>query len=134
MSNLSLVNDALRLIGVLPEGQDASAEQGEIALRTVTDLVDEWGDDGIIVTWDSNPQLSGECSLNGTELNAVRYALAVKLCPMYGRDPSGSLAMLANNAVNRLVRQQLVRSMEPVTSSLPVSEGTRQYWDAETDS
>jgi hypothetical protein len=71
--------------------------------------------------------------LNGTELNAVRYALAVKLCPMYGRDPSGSLAMLANNAVNRLVRQQLVRSMEPVTSSLPVSEGTRQYWDGEID-
>jgi hypothetical protein len=127
MSNVNLVNDALRLIGVLPEGQTASAEQGEIALRTATDLVDEWSDDGIIVTWEPNPQLSGECPLVGTELNAVKYALAVKLCPQYGRDPSGPLAMLANNAVQRLVRQQIVRGLEPSEPILPTSDARRYY-------
>jgi hypothetical protein len=134
MSNLSLVNDALRLIGVLPEGQDASAEQGELALRAVTDLVDEWGEDGIIVTWEPNPTLDGDCSLNGTELNAVKYALAVRLCPFYGRDPSGSLAVLSGNAVQRLVRQQIVRDLKASEPILPVSESVRQYWNAETDS
>ncbi len=125
MSNLSLVNDALRLIGVLPEGQAASAEQGEIALRTATDLVDEWNDDGIIVTWDSNPTMDAECPLVGTELNAVKYALAVKLCPEYGREPSASLVMLANNAVNKLIRQQILRGLESVSSALPLEEGFR---------
>ncbi len=134
MSNLSLVNDALRLIGVLPEGQNASAEQGETALSTVTELVDEWQDDGIVVTWEPNPQLNGECSLVGTELNAVKYALAVKLCPEYGREPPASLVMLANNAVNKLIRQQINRALEAVDTFLPVSEGNRQYWNIETDS
>jgi hypothetical protein len=127
MSNLNLVNDALRLIGVLPEGQDASAEQGELALRAATDIADEWAEDGIIVTWEPSPTLDGECSLAGTELNAVKYALAVKLCPFYGRDPSGSLAMLANNAVQRLIRQQIVRGLEAVDSGLPQPDARRYY-------
>ena len=125
MSNLNLVNDSLRLIGVLPEGQDASAEQGELALRSATDLVDEWAEDGIIVTWESSPTLGGDCSLNGTELNAVKYALAVRLCPFYGRDPSGSLAVLAGNAVQRLVRQQIVRSLQAEEPVLPVADAFR---------
>jgi hypothetical protein len=127
VSNLNLVNDALRLIGVLPEGQDASAEQGELALRAVTDLVDEWAEDGIIVTWEPNPTLVGDCSLTGTELNAVKYALAVRLCPFYGRDPSGSLAILSGNAVQRLIRQQIIRDLKAADPILPTSDARRYY-------
>ncbi len=129
MSNLLLVNDALRLIGVLPEGQDATAEQGETALRVFTDIVNEWQDDGILVSWEPSTELSGDCSLTGTELTASKYALAVKLCPHYGRDPSASLAMMANNAVNKLIRQQISRSMEAADPVLPLPEGYWQGYD-----
>ena len=134
MSNLRLVNDALRLIGVLPEGQDASAEQGELALRTASDIVDEWADDGFVVAWDSNATIDEDCNLVGVELNALKYALAVRLCPFHGRDPSGTLAALAASSVQKFKRIQILRGLEAADPTLPISEAVRQYWNLETDS
>ena len=85
------------------------------------------------MTWEPNPSLNGDCPLVGTELNAVKYALAVKLCPEYGREPSASLVMLANNAVNKLIRQQLVRGIEAAAPNLPFSEFDRQGYDIYSD-
>lgn len=128
MSYLLLVNDALSAIGVLPEGQDASAEQGTLALREASNMVEDWADDGVVVTFDPNPTLDGDCPLHGTELNAVKYSLAVRLCPHFGREPSGALAMMAGNAWNRLLRQQLVAQIAPADPVLPVPDALRDSW------
>jgi hypothetical protein len=127
MSNLTLVSDALSMIGVLPEGQEASAEQGTLALRLVDEMTGEWNDDGVIVTWDSNPRLDDDCHLLGTEMNAVKYGLAVKLCAYYGRMPTPDIAGLAANAYTRLARQQMARGMQPLEVPMPKSESGYGY-------
>lgn len=129
MSYLTLVNDALSLIGVLPEGQDASADQGTLALRVAVEMVADWEDEGVTVTFPSSATLSGSHSLAGTELNAVKYGLAVRLCPYFGREPSGTLAALAVNAWNRLARQQMAADLEPSNALLPQQEGKLSGWD-----
>lgn len=131
MSNLTLVNDALALIGVLPEGQDATADQGQTALALVSKMVEEWADDGISVNWNSAASLDDECPLAGVERTAVEYQLAVRLCPLYERDPRPTLVALASATYQKLQRIQLVRSLEAIgtETSLPVPEGVRAHWD-----
>lgn len=132
MSNLTFVNDALSLIGVLPAGQDASAADANLALRIVADLADEWADDGIVITWDSNAEIGDDCPLIGTERNATQYALAVRMCPHFGREVSPTLAALTSSAVNKLQRIQIVRSIEEVVPPLPVGEALNTQFDIQT--
>lgn len=134
MSNLTFVNDALSLIGVLPAGQNASAEDGALALRVVGELADEWADDGIVITWDSQAELSDDCPLAGTERTATNYALAVRLCPHFGREVAPTLAALASDAVRKLQRIQIVRSIEPAEPPMPISERLGGTYDIFTDS
>jgi hypothetical protein len=132
-TNLQFVNDTLSLINVLPEGQSASAEQGDIALRTANELVDEWADDGIAVNWSPQTNLTDDCPLNGMEMTSVKYHLAIRLSPHFGREPPAVIVALAQTAYGKLQRQQLVRSMEPVDLQLPRAEGGWGY-DIVTDS
>lgn len=127
MSNVTFINDALSLIGVLPEGQDATAEQGDLALRVLSELVDEWEDDGISVSWDANSQLTDDNTLRGIEKTATQYALALRLCPHYGREPSASLLMLAGIAMQRLLRKSL--NLEPSDAVLPGADSEHGYRD-----
>lgn len=128
MSNLLLVNDALTLINVLPVGVDASAEDGELALRVVSEMADEWADDGLLVNWNPQARLNEETQLVGTELTAVKYQLAVRLCPYFSKDPSQVLIALASNAMQKLQRQQLARG-EGLTISMPEPEARGPYFD-----
>jgi hypothetical protein len=121
MSNLLLVNDALTLINVLPVGVDASAEDGALALRVVGEMVDEWADDGLLVNWNPQARLNEDTQLVGTELTAVKYQLAVRLCPYFSKDPSQVLIALAASALQKLQRQQLARG-EGLTLSMPEPE------------
>lgn len=135
MSNLTFVNDALSLLGVLPEGVDASAEQGELALRTANEMVEEWSEDGVGVNWSPQTSLDDDCPLTGNAMTAVKYHLAIRLAPHFGRDPSGVLVALAQTAYNKLQRTQMVQGMEPVTLQLPAAEGGYAGgWNILTDS
>jgi P22 tail accessory factor. len=133
MNNSTLVNDALRLIGVLPEGQNASAEDAELALRIATELTDEWSDDGLIVPWPLNASIGDDCPLSGTELTCVKYGLAVRLCPNYEREPSPSIVAFAASAYQRLLRMQLARDIATSDPILPIAEGSSRRWNILTD-
>lgn len=132
MSNLIFVNDALSLIGVLPEGIDASAEQGDLALRTANELVAEWAEDDIVVNWSTQSSLDDENPLTGNALTAVKHHLAIRLCPHYGREPSPTLIALAQAAYHKLQRKQMVQAMEPVTLQVPQAEGGYSNFDITT--
>jgi len=132
-TNLQFINDALSLINVLPEGQTASPEQGDIALRTANELVDEWAEDEIVVNWSPQTSLTDDCPLTGIEMTAVKHHLAIRLCPHYGREPNPSLVAIAQGAYGKLQRQQLVLKVEPVELQLPRSEGLRSGYDITTD-
>jgi hypothetical protein len=129
MSNQSLVNDALSLINVLPSGTDASAEDAELALRVVNEIADEWAEDGIAVNWSPSAVLSDDLELTGSELSAVKYQLAVRLCPHFGREPSQALMGLAGSSLYKLQRNQMVRGIAEIEVSAPASEGWRGVWD-----
>jgi hypothetical protein len=129
MNNQTLVNDALSLINVLPAGQDASAEDGALALRAVSELAEEWQEDGVSVNWSASAALADDCTLTGQELTAVKHHLAIRLCPHFGREPSPTLERLAAMAYGKLQRTQMARNLTEIRLSAPSAEGFSGFVD-----
>jgi hypothetical protein len=124
MSNLAIINDALSLIGVVSEGQDASAEQGEHALRSLNDMLAAWDVD---IGYFPQVSTAEDFPCDAKYSEAVKYALAVRLAPHYQRPASGELVAIAATSYGRLLRDKLIDSLYAADPVLPVPEGRRWY-------
>ena len=133
MTNEDFIRDTLLAIGVVPEGVDATPEQAQTALRAMNELAREWADAGVSINWSTQTDPALPCMLIGGELAAARYALALRLCPLYGRDPPLAIVALADTAYTRLLRTQLNRALEPVDPVLPAAEGGYSGYSIVTD-
>jgi hypothetical protein len=125
MNNQTFVNDALSLINVLPSGQDASAEDGALAMRVTSEMTDEWSEDGVMVNWSPHATLADDCSLTGQELTAAKHHLAIRLCPYFGREPSPTLVALAQALYFKLQRNQMVKGIGDIELVVPAT--THRY-------
>jgi hypothetical protein len=132
MINLTIINDALTLIGVLPEGQDASADQGTACLRVLNDMMAEWSLNGIDLGYFPQTETAEDFPIDYRLSEVVKYNLAVRLCAYYGRAVPPDVAVLASNAKTALVRRILSSSMVPVNPILPIAEGSWGYYDITT--
>ena len=129
MTNADFARDVLLLIGVLAEGLDASEEQCQTVLRAMNDLADEWADSEVTINWSPQSLSTDDFTLFGGEVSAAKYNLAVRLCPVYGKSVTPELAGAAMQSYDRLLRNQLNRSIEPLQTTLPESEAVRQWYD-----
>lgn len=114
MQNLEVIQDALRLIGVLPEGQTASAEQGEDALRTMNDLLAEWSADGIEVGHFPQTDTTEDFPAGYEVAAAIKYNLALHLAPQYGRQVDQVVGVFAEKFYKRLLRDAVVSNIKEV--------------------
>lgn len=134
MTNNDLIENALRLIGVLAEGMTATAEQSAIALAVMNEIADDWSENGVSLNWSEQDDTGADLTLSGAERSAMQYELAVRLCPAFGREPSPSLMMLAGSAYRRILRSALNLANQPVTASMPAAEGAATTYNILTDS
>ena len=132
MTNNDLIEQALRLIGVLAEGMTATAEQSSIGLAVMNEIADDWSENGVSLNWSEQDDVTADLTLSGAEKSAMQYELAVRLCPAFGREASPSLMMLAGPAYHRILRSALNLANQPVTASMPAAEGTSTYYDITT--
>lgn len=116
MTNAELIASALRLLGVLIEGQSMTAEQGADGLATLNDLLAEWESQGVQLGHFPQVSTTDEADYRAEDLIAIRYNLALHLAPEYGvaiRPDVGALASvyhrrLLNVAVyDKLVEQDM---------------------------
>lgn len=82
-TNAEFLSDALRLIGVLPENQPATAEQAENARRMLDDMMADWQAQEIDIGWTPIDDLTAECDISPSDRQAVKYNLAVRLYGIY---------------------------------------------------
>jgi hypothetical protein len=127
MSNQNLVNDALSLIGVLPEGQAASAEHATLALRVLNEMIEEWAEEDVVVSWNPSLTIDDDSPLVGAEQNAVKYHLAIRMCPHFDREPPSSIVAFAQSAYRRLQRRQMADSIIEITLDVPQSPSGYGY-------
>jgi hypothetical protein len=132
-TNLTLINDALSLIGVLPEGQDASAEQGTDGLRALNDMLAEWSLNGTDIGYFPQTETTEDfpCDYRLTEV--VKYNLAVRLCAFYSRPVPPDVAFIAGNTKSALIRRLIVSGMQPADPILPTAEAGGWGYNILTD-
>lgn len=133
-TNLEIIGDALGLIGVLSEGETASAEQGEHGLRILNDLLAEWAANGIDVGY--FPQVSTTEDFPGsyTVRAAVKHGLAVALAPHYRVQIDPVLGALAGSYYSRLLREAVKANMvESNMDHLPSGQGWGGQYDIVND-
>ena len=133
MTNAELINAALGLIGVLPEGQDASAEQGADCLRAMNDMLAEWSLNGTDIGYYPQTETTEDWPCDYRLAEVVKYNLAVRLCALYGKQIPPDVAILASNAKVALIRRIIVSGQQTADPILPRAEAGNWQYDITLD-
>ena len=123
-TNLDVIRDALRLLGVLPEAQEPSAEQAADALAVLNDFLEDWSASEIEVGQWPQTSLSATFPAGGDVIATAKATLAVQLAPYYERAIHPAILAQANRGYARLLRQSVVGQLRPSdTSGMPQTTG-----------
>ncbi len=123
-TNLEIIEDALRDIGVISEIESASAEQGQFALRRLNLIMETWKEDDIDIGYFAQTSTVDTVPIPDWAELAVVSALAVAIAPKFGASISPELAVVIDNSVNTLKRKVLSEKLTGADMShLPVGAG-----------
>jgi hypothetical protein len=109
ITNVEIIGDALRELGVISEIQTPSAEQGAHALRKLNQMMAEWKDVKVDLGYYAQDTMSDTCPIPEYAENGVLTQLALRLAPNYGAQVPPELAIAANTGwtviFSRMVNQ-----------------------------
>lgn len=129
MTNLELLTSAFRKIGMLDENDVPSAEQGQVGLRLLNQLLAAWAEDGLAFpSWFTQTVLSDALPLPDWAERAVTAALAIEIAGEYDRSVTDALAVVASNSYDALLRKRMNQQLQPIDlSHLPMGEAHGFY-------
>ena len=136
-TNVTIIGDALRLLGVIAESQTVSANQGEHGLRVLNQMLESWTEEGIELGWFEQSATTDDAPLPKWAEMGVTAKLAQALQPTY---PAGSLAPHVfddtKNGYGVILRNAVKEQLQPVDQShMPMGEAHYGFgWNIETDS
>ena len=124
-TNVTIIGDALRLLGVIAESQPVSPNQGEHALRVLNQMMDLWTESGIDLGWFEQSATTDDAPLPKWAELGVTSKLAQQLQPTY---PAGSLAPAVfdytKNGYATILRKAIHEQIRPVRMDhMPMGEG-----------
>lgn len=124
MTNAELITRSLRLIGVLSEVENASAEQGNQGIEVLNDMLAAWERDEINLGYYAQNDLTAETPIPDHAKAAVRYFLAFALAPEYGKTVSAEMYAAGDGFYSRLIKDSVLENMRQATlDHLPTGEG-----------
>lgn len=112
-SNLDIITDALRDLGVISEVQTPSAEQGAHGLRELNKLCAELEGDDVPLQWFEQTLTSDTFPIAKEYENAIAALLAARLAPNYGATISQELAAKIIAGNDHLTRVAVKAALKP---------------------
>ena len=112
ITNLQVIEDALREINVISEVDNASAEQGKYALRKLNQLMEVWRENDVEVGYYKQTSTSGTCPIPDWAELGVTCALAVAIAPKYGASVSQETAVVADAAMGMISRKSISEKLD----------------------
>lgn len=82
-TNVQIIDDALRALGVIAETQVSSAEQGTNALRKLNQLMEAWAAEGVEVGYFAQTATTDDCPIPAWAEKGVTSRLAKALLADY---------------------------------------------------
>lgn len=136
ITNLEVIEYALREINVIAEGDSASPEQGTQCLKKLNAMMELLREKDIDWGWYEQSATTGTCPIPDYAELAVWKMLAINIAPQYGASVSQELVAVASDAWKTVHRKAIAESLDNTDMShMPVGSG---YWgnryDINTDS
>jgi hypothetical protein len=122
-TNILLITDSLREIGVIAETESPSAEQGEHALRAMNQMLEQWEADEIRLEFFAQSSTTDTCPIPAYAERGVKLMLAIELAPTYGATVSIELATKASEAFGTIRRTAVLLKLPSVKPDRPRGEG-----------
>jgi hypothetical protein len=131
-TNVKIIEDSLRAIGVIAETQAASAEQGSNALRKLNQLMETWAVDGVEVGYFAQTSTTATCPIPAWAERGVTARLSKALLADYPSSQlSADLLDDDQNGVNAIRRIVIYQNREPLDMShIGLGEAWQSTWDA----
>jgi hypothetical protein len=105
---ISVINRALRLIGVAQSGEALDAETAEDALSVFNSLLAEWYGNIAIPDY-SISLITTDLTVDDGDLEALAYQLAIRLAPEYNQSLSQEFVISAQESMTRLRNRYFVQ-------------------------
>lgn len=123
-TNLELVTDALRSLGVLDETETPSAEQGSHCLRQMNQMLAEWAVDGIDLGYFAQSSTADTSPIPDWAEGGVSGKLAMRVARDYGAQVSAELAARTDEAYSLILRTLTNQRLQGLDMShLPQGSG-----------
>ena len=125
-TNLTIIEDSLRDIGVIAEIDSASAEQGAFCLRRLNQMMEVWKEDGVEMGYFAQTATTDTIPVPDWAELGITAALAIAIAPTYGASVSQELIAIADVAAGMILRKSLSESLTPLDMRhLPRGAGNR---------
>ncbi len=112
ITNLQLIDAALRDINVISEVDNADAEQGQHAIRKLNQMMETWKEEDKDLGYFSQPDTTGNCPIPDWAELGVQTALSIVLAPKYGASVSPELAAVASATMNVILRKSISEKLD----------------------
>lgn len=127
MKTHDLVKRALRLIQVINATQTVSAADMQTGIEVLNGMVTRLEADGIALGWQNVTSPDNELPLPDEALTSIAFLLAMEISPEYGVEPMQVVAIKAADAMNTLLRDQMV-----ATPIMPILDAPEPDWRGAT--
>jgi hypothetical protein len=112
-TNSTVINDALRLLGVIGEAETANGEQGVKALRALNQMLVRWDEDGIKLGYFEQSSTTDTCPIPAWAEQGVTSKLAQRLMADYPASvPPGWVLSDGENGFGTLLRKSVHESLK----------------------
>lgn len=127
-----LIDSAMTEIGMGGYQFDASPEEHSDILQQLDAMVAGWSSQGVDIAYNiptsfDDSDLDDDSGIDLKHAAAVYKALAVAICPMYGKQPSLQLITTQAATYNAMLSSVAVRPVRQYSSHWPTGAGQRRY-------
>ncbi len=122
-----IVEKALTHIGVKVEGVTLSDKEISDTIEGLNDMMTEWASVGINLGYQKVTAMADETDLPDWALAAVKFELAAREAPGYGKVLPASLVALGSNAKRAVVKRTSQIPFVNFPNTLPVGAGNSPY-------
>lgn len=125
-TNLTIIEDALRDIGVISEIDSASPEQGAFGLRRLNQIMEVWKEQDIDFGWFAQTSTTDTIPVPDWAELGVTEALAIAMAPTMGASVSTELVALASISLGMIKRKSISEKLKNADMS-HMSQGSGHY-------
>lgn len=124
-TNVALITDSLRLLGVIAEGESPSAEQGAHALGRLNRMIEAWTEIDIDLGWFKQSAITATAPIPEWAEMGVISKLAQDLYAFYpSGDLSGWVLRDEENGFGTILRKAMLKRLKPADMrQMPMGEG-----------